>query len=173
MLRMMPPERTIRPIETETIARLYMKQGLLEEAESLFLRLVERRPHEQRLKDGLSEVRRRMVGRLPSQGDSEVTLAAADGKVRCSWKISEQGLARARPLLDGAGGGRLTVRAVSFPLNPRRPHQDIQVERKEGTIALRPPPMAVMVSAAVGLQGEDDRFVAIAHCEPVILSNSD
>lgn len=166
----MSPDRPIRPLETATIARLYMQQGLLDEAEALYLRLLERRPEDSRLSAGLVEVRRRRDAEAaPPQGDDRVELTAAGERVRCTWSITESGIRRAATVARGATPGVVTLRAVSFPRQEERPHQDIQVGNAEGSLSFRPPPGATLLSVAVGLLGEEDRFVAIAHCDPLSL----
>ena len=160
------------PIATATIAGLYLRQGLLDQAEALYARLLEQRPGDPTLEAGLAETRRRRLARDPLTTDSRVTLRARQdgGGVTCRWSIGDQGIRRAAGLLHTDERGRITVRLVCFPLDPDRPRQEIVVERTQGEITLRPPRGALTVSAAVGLLAqEEDRFVAIAHCDPLPL----
>ena len=152
-------------IATATIAGLYLRQGLLDQAEALYVRLLEQRPGDTRLEAGLAEARRLRLAQRPLVNDSRVTLTAQGEGLICRWSISQQGMEQAGALLQGAG--RITVRLVSFPLEDGRPRQEIIVEQARGEIALRPPRGALTVSAAVGLLTEDDRFVSIAHCDPL------
>jgi hypothetical protein len=157
------------PIATATIAGLYLRQGLLDQAEALYLRLLEQRPGDAALKAGLAEARRRQLAKRPLTNDSKVSLEAEGEGLTCRWSISERGIAQANALLQGAG--KITVRLVSFPLEEGRAGQEIILERARGEITLRPPRGALTVSAAVGLLDleQDDRFVAIAHCDPLQL----
>ena len=151
------------PIATATIAGLYLRQGLLDQAEALYARLLEQRPGDTELEQGLAEARRRRLAQRPLVNDSKVTLAAQGGGLTCRWSISPKGMVQAGALLQGTG--RITVRLVSFPLAEGRPWQEIILERTQGEITLRPPRGALTVSAAVGLLTEDDRFVSIAHSD--------
>ena len=53
-------ERGDPPIATATVARLYMEQGRLEQAERLYQALLRQHPRERALVEGLAEVRRRI-----------------------------------------------------------------------------------------------------------------
>jgi len=166
----MPPGPTIRPLETVTIARLYMKQGLLDEAEALYLRLQERRPDDPRVHAGLAEVRRRRAAELAGpDSDDWIVLRADEDGIRCTWRITEAGRQRAAAMERGAGEGRITLRVACFPRDEGSDEQEIQVGMSEGSLTLRPPAGALSMSAAAGLLLAEDRFVAIAHCAPVSL----
>ena len=158
------------PIATATIAGLYLRQGLLDQAEALYTRLLEQRPGDPTLEAGLAEARRRRLARGPLTSDSQVSLKDHGGGLTCRWSIGDLGIKRAAGLLGQGTRGRITVRLASFPLDPGRPQQEIVLEQTQGEITLRPPRGALTVSAAVGLLAqEEDRFVAIAHCDPLPL----
>ena len=167
----------LRPFETATIARIYMMQGMLDRAEKLFSRLLEADPANQRAREGLEEVRRRRRKMQKQQESADlVELAPQGGTVLCRWRVSEQGLRRARlaaGLDPSADGGRLALRMAAFQAEPRRPPRDVEVQGTEGSITVRPPQGAVYVAAAVGLLLEGGRFVSSAHCGPVALTGEE
>lgn len=158
------------PIATATIARIYMKQGMLDEAEALYRRLLQEQPNDARLMMGLAEVERRRAQKDLCPTDCQVALEVGEDRLECRWRISDEGRRRAGLVLGA--DGRLTLRLVTFPVDARRPHQDIQVEMTQGQIGLKPPSSrSQLLAAAVGLMGENERFVAIAHAEAVALQS--
>lgn len=64
---------------TETMARLYARQGLWEEAEALYAQLVERRPEDPRLPGCLEQVREREVPPRPPGARPEPPRERGDG----------------------------------------------------------------------------------------------
>ena len=156
------------PFETATVARIYMMQGMLDEAEAVYRRLLGRRPGDNRLEAGLAEVQRRREAEQVAAGEDRVTLEPRGGEICCGWAITDEGRARATKLLGR--DGELVLRLVSFPVHASRPGQDVPLKRGEGKLTLARPRGAHMVAAAVGLKYKPDSFVSIAHCEAVKLT---
>ncbi len=149
------------PFATATIARLYMAQGKLSQAEALYRQLLKANPEDSRLNDGLAEVqRRRQTGGLPLGAD-RLELKESGAKLRCTWNITEEALQRARELLQAPG--QVILRLIAFPQGPDQVPVDTAMEGLQGTLELPHPGQAALIAAAVGLQGED-RFISIAHC---------
>ena len=151
------------PFATATIARLYMLQGKLEQAEAIYRQLLEERPREVRLLEGLAEVQRRLQARLePPAGDDRLELVWERGRIRCRYTVTADGQRRAGLLLGCSG--TLVLRLHAFPSSPGEGPIDRPLERPAGELELTAPEKASVVAAAVGLTGPGDRFVAIAHC---------
>jgi hypothetical protein len=157
-----------KSIATATIARIYMLQGLLDQSEAMYHALLQRHPDDPRLLQGLEQVRRRREARERAMGPDRLELSPRPDGVLCRWTVTGGGQRRAG-LVQGQQGGRLALRLVTFPRDPDRAPQDIPVRNLEGDLLFRPPAGARLMAAAVGLLGDDDRFVAIAHCEAVPL----
>jgi len=149
------------PFATATIARLYMAQGKLTQAEALYQQLLRDSPDDPRLTAGLAEVQRRLhSGGAPVSAD-QVALAAAGDRLTCTWNITEEALGRARALSPDPA--RLVLRLMVFPLGPEQKPADTALEALQGSLELDPPPGTALIAAAVGLLGEE-RFHSIAHC---------
>lgn len=155
------------PIATATVARLYMEQGKLDQAEGLYRRLLRDRPDDERLKAGLAEVQRRREGQLDQSGSGDRVTLELDpaGAVRCRWHITEEGQASARLVLGESG--RLVLRVVAFPIRPNSTPADTDLDAPTGEATVEPPRGASLVGAAVGLLGSDGGFVSITHCPPL------
>jgi hypothetical protein len=159
------PEPDELPFATPTIARLYMLQGKLGEAEAIYRALAEESPDDPRVRDGLAEVqRRRQAPAADSARGSDLGCrvelrAAAGGTLECSYAVSEAGRRRASLVLGEAG--TLTLRAVAFPAAEQ---EDLELPGAQGVLAL-PARFAAapVVVAAIGLRDGGGRFVAIAH----------
>lgn len=171
----------LHPIATATIARIYLNQGMLAEAEEMYRGLLRRDPRNAKLCKGLAEVRERIQAERGPDRPDLVQLQAQESGFRCQWSVSDEGLESARLVLEqrssgpanpGAKTGGLTLRLMSFPDSPRRPPLDIQIEQREGSLSLRPPREATMLSAAVGLlcrDRDEELFVSIVHSEAIVL----
>ena len=151
------------PFETATVARIYMMQGMLDEAEALYQRLLQRSPGDERLEAGLAEVQRRVQAELEATTSDRVELTARGGRLHCKWAVTDEGRGRAEMQLGREGD--LVLRLVAFPLHPSRPGQDVLLESNEGQRVLDRPARARLVAAAVGLLDGGENFVSIAHCE--------
>jgi len=169
------------PIATATIACIYMNQGMLAEAEEMYRGLLRRDPQSEKLRKGLAEVLARIRAERGPDRPDLVLLQAQESGFRCQWSVSDEGLESARLVLEqrpsgpadpGAKTGGLTLRLMSFPDSPRRPPLDIQIEQREGSLCLRPPRGATMLSASLGLlcrDGDGELFVSIVHSEAIVL----
>ncbi len=155
------------PFETATVARIYMMQGMLDEAEALFLKLLEDNPGDERLETGLADVRQRIQDELEAVSSDCVEVAVRGGKLHCKWTIRDEGRQRAERQLGR--DGELVLRLVAFPLHPSRPEEDIPLESNEGKRTIDRPLRAHLVAAAVGLKDSGGNFVSIAHCGAVKL----
>ena len=161
-----PPEKSALadraplPIATATIARLYMLQGKLQQAETIYRNLLRESPGESRLLEGLAEVQRRAETAQALSGDRVELRVLGDAFV-CNWVISAEGRQRAELVLGGQG--QLVLRLASFPSDPGRPPEDRPLAEETGTLVL-PLVRATLVAAAVGLRAADGRFASIAHC---------
>lgn len=91
-------------VVTETMARLYERQGLLEEAAAVYEELLERRPGDDDLARRLRDLRARASGEAPSSGDAAEAergpTAGSDGRSEEGPAAREHLLA----LLRGEGG---------------------------------------------------------------------
>jgi tetratricopeptide (TPR) repeat protein len=161
-----PPEKSSLadkaplPIATATIARLYMLQGKLQQAETIYRQLLKESPDDARLVEGLAEVQRR-AETAQALSDDRVELRVLGDAFVCNWVISDEGRRRARLVLGGEG--QLVLRLASFPSDPGRPSEDRPLAEETGTLVL-PLVRATLVAAAVGLRASDGRFTSIAHC---------
>lgn len=153
--------------ETATVARIYMMQGMLDEAEALYRRLLTATPGDKQLEAGLAEVQRRIQAELEATSNDHVELTPRGGKLHCKWAITDEGRQRAERQLGRTG--ELVLRLVAFPLHPSRPGQDVPLDAAEGQRQLDRPHRAHLVAAAVGLLDRGENFVSIAHCEAVKL----
>lgn len=151
------------PFATATIARLYMLQGKLEQAEVIYRELLEERPGDQRLLEGLAEVQQRLRARLePLPGDDRLELDWQGNRLRCRWVVTPSGLHRAELLLGAPGS--LVLRLLAFASSAPAASEDHPLPRSSGELELPAPEKALVLAAAVGLCGEGNRFAAIAHC---------
>jgi len=155
-------EREPLPFTTPTIARLYMLQGKLDEAEAIYRALEVDRPGDPRIEEGLAELqRRRQSPGLAASGEDRVELrgsAQGEAAISCSYRVSEAG--RRRALLVLGGEGTLTLRICAFPGGKQ---EDLELPGSEGAVALPASLRAPVIAAAIGLRDETGRFVAIAH----------
>lgn len=166
-------ERGDPPIATATVARLYMEQGRLEQAERLYQALLRQRPRERALVEGLAEVRRRIeLTAAPADGDRVTLESGEGGAVTCRWRVTSEGLTRARLVLEG--DGELILHVVGFPAAKDAEGSSIPLDIDqgfEGNTSLTPPRGATMIAAAVGLRSAAGRFVAAAHCPAMTLTS--
>lgn len=157
------------PIATATVARLYMEQGKLDQAEQIYRGLLRDSPQDPRILQGIEEVRRRRDELLGASSDDVVALEPLpDGELTCRWRVSVEGRARAGLVLGG--NGTLVLRIVAFPIAPESRPRDLELDRDAGQASLTPPEGASLVGAAVGLRAGDGTFVSITHCPPVSLA---
>lgn len=151
------------PFATATIARLYMLQGKLEQAEEIYRKLLEERPGDRRLLEGLAEVQQRLRARLePLPGDDRLELDWQGTRLRCRWVVTPSGLRRAELTLGAPGS--LVLRLLAFASSAPPASQDHSLPGSSGELELPAPEGALVLAAAVGLGGEGNRFAAIAHC---------
>jgi hypothetical protein len=156
------PANDALPFATATIARLCMLQGKLERAEALYRQLLQERPKDPRLIEGLGEVLRRKGAPASTPGGDQVRLRIEGEALVCSWTITEEGQERARRVLGGHG--ELILRLMSFPIDPRQPAKDQPLDRLSGDLVLPSAESVCLLAASVGLIGADGRFVSITHC---------
>lgn len=164
----MVDDRDDPPIATATVARLYMEQGKLTQAERLFRLLLVRSPLDPALSSGLAEVQRRRELAAAPTGADRISLGLDDAEVACTWHVTAEGLDRARLVLDGTG--QLSLKVATFPIHPASETGQIiplPAEQLTGVIRLETPPGATMIAAAVGLAAATGRFVAVAHCPAI------
>lgn len=156
----MPEKREPLPFTTPTIARLYLQQGKLDEAEAIYRALRKERPADPRIAEGLAEVeRRRQSPEVGGSSEDAVELRAAkDETLECSYRVSEAGRRRASLVLGGEGA--LTLRLCAFPGGKQ---EDLPLAEACGAVALPSSLRAPVIAAAVGLRDANGRFVAIAH----------
>jgi hypothetical protein len=157
----MPEKREPLPFTTPTIARLYMQQGKLDEAEAIYRALQKQRPADPRVAEGLAEVERRRQAPAEAGGAGEDAVelrAAAGDALECSYRVSEAGRRRATLVLGGEG--TLTLRLCAFPGGKQ---EDVALSGDEGAVAVPAALRAPVIAAAVGLRDANGRFVAIAH----------
>lgn len=155
------PEKSQLPIATATIARLYMVQGKLDQAEAIYRELLKDGPDDQRLLDGLAEVQRQHTLAQAPTAEDRLALRREGNGLRCLWSVTDAGQRRAQLLL--AGPSRLVLRLMPFPANPQQPAHDSELASLTGESIVPLPPGAQVLAAAVGLHGPD-RFVSIVHC---------
>lgn len=155
------------PIATATVARLYLQQGKLDQAEAIYRKLLGQDPRDPRLLEGLAQVQRCLAAQHHAAPDEHVTLRSSEGGLLCNWRVTIDGRERAAIVLGHQG--RLALRLVFFPPAAGNP-RTIALDDLEGQVTL---PLsdqeASLAAAAVGLSGDGDRFVSIAHCGPVAL----
>lgn len=160
------------PIATQTIARIYVQQGKLDQAIAVYEHLLEAHPHDEALIRELAVVR----GKVDAQGDlplpdlDALMVDRTDDippKIRCRWRISEDGGGRARLVLGA--DGQLTLRLSGFPENAAGKPDDIAIDTHDGTLIIAPPAGAILLTAAIGLLDDDGNFASVAHCDLVQL----
>lgn len=156
------------PFETATVARIYLAQGLLDQAESLFRRLLVAAPDCADLRAGLQEVRHRRQAELALQVRDKIAVDLQGSKLRCRWDVTADGRGRAARLL-GQEQAQLVLRVVAFPLDPERPLLDLPLQRDQGKRTVDAPEGARLLVVSVGLLGADASFVSVAHSETVKL----
>jgi hypothetical protein len=158
----MPEKREPLPFTTPTIARLYMLQGKLDEAETIYRALQAERPDDPRLGKGLAEVQRRRedpeLAGEPGELSTVELLGDACGGLECRYSVSEAGRRRAGLVLDAEGA--LTLRICAFPGEERA---DLPLAAPNGAVSVPDAVKGPVIAAAVGLRDEGGRFVAIAH----------
>ena len=104
------------PIATATVARLYMEQGKLDQAEQIYRGLLRDSPQDPRILQGIEEVRRRRDELLGTASDDVVALEPLpDGELTCRWRVSVEGRARAGLVLGGSG---TLVRSTAIENSP-------------------------------------------------------
>jgi len=157
------------PFATATVARIYLDQGKLDQAEQIFVQLLERRPGDEQLEEGLAEVRRRRDAQQTAQSSDAIDVQPADEGVSCRWQVSSAGRHRAR--LVAGNDGALTLRLACFPTQPDAEPVDTPLEADTGVLARPVTPKATLAAAAVGLLTGDGQFVAIAHSKIVALKS--
>jgi hypothetical protein len=150
------------PFATATIARLYLLQGKLVEAEAMYRRLLDERPDDARLLEGLAEVQGRQQARLqPLPGEDRLELDWKGERLRCRYVITPEGERRARRLTGGAGD--LVLRVMAFPPETGAAPIDQPIAQLAGELELPAPEGARVLAAAVGVRAGGDQFAAIAH----------
>jgi len=166
-----------QPIATATIARIYMRQGMLDEAEALFKRLLRVQGDDPALREGLAEIARLRAADTRTNQDQDhdqedrVVLEPRRDSVLCRWNASPEGQRRAEGVLGHEG--RLSLRLVAYPREQGRSPHDVTVDGAHGDLSFKPPREALLMAAALGVMGNDEQFVSITHCEPVTLGGPD
>lgn len=162
-------EASKQPIATPTIARIYAQQGKLPQSRDIYRRLLEATPDDPALTAELATVEARLSaqGEEPEPELDSLTVELSKQRLRCRWRVSDEGHVRARLVLGG--DGQLTLRLAGFPADPEVATRDTSLDAASGSLQLSPPPGCSLVTAAIGLLDEDGTFVSIAHCDMVQL----
>ena len=155
------------PFATATIAQIYLAQGKIDQAESIYRDLLAADANDRQAVDGLEEIDRRREAAQANQFDDQVLLELIGEDVDCSWRISPAGRRRARRVLGG--DGQLTLRLAGFPRGVGNLGIDHALGDNCGLLKLPPPPKATLAAVAVGLLAAEGRFVSIAHSKLVQL----
>ena len=148
------------PFSTATMARIFLDQGRLDQAEAIYRDLLARRPGDELLEQGLAEVERRRQADIAPDLPDHVRLAVEGGTLCCSWEVSDRGRQRAE--LVAGSSGAIVLRISGFPSDPDRTSTDTEVA-EAGELSLPLPPQAQLLAAAVGLRTAEGQFVSIAH----------
>lgn len=164
----MTDKPTERLFATATIASIYVQQGKLQEARAIYRQLLQERPDDRTLRDGLRRVEAMIAEQrderpADGRGGDRVELSRRDGNLHCRWSITDEGQQRAQLVLGGQG--QLTLRLVGFPAVNDLPPRDETLDAAGGTLELPRPPGSTLVSAAVGLLDDSGRFASIVHCD--------
>ncbi len=154
----MAEKREPLPFTTPTIARLYMLQGKLDEAEAIYRALAKEREGDPRIAEGLAELARRRQSPEVAGSEDAVELRVKGEALECSYRVSEAGRRRATLVLGGEGA--LTLRLCAFP---GAKQEDLPLAEASGAIAVPASLRAPVIAAAVGLRDVSGRFVAITH----------
>ncbi len=139
-----------------------MLQGKLAQAEAIYTVLLEEQPGDPRALEGLAEVKRRATAGEEPLGADRVELRADAEGLRCQYLVTEEGRRRAELVLGRPGA--LILRVLGFPAPGDRPPSDHPLEATSGELTVPAPARSRVIAAAVGLRGEGEAFVAIAHC---------
>ena len=153
------------PFATATVARIYLAQGKLDQAEAIFRELRARRPDDPVPARGLAEVAARRRALADAAAAEALELTWRDGALRCRWRVTEAGVARGRLLLaDGgrADGGALVLHLAGFSAAGPTGAREIPLAARQGEMDAAPPAGALALAVAVGLRA-GDRFVPIVH----------
>ena len=159
-----------QPIATATIADIYLQQGLFDEAEALYNRLLADAPGDRTLTEGLARVRQARGGKEQQQGSGDTVQLrqANDGRIGCRWKVAPDSRDGAQELL-GDRRGQLTLRLATFPRDEGKGQRDVAIADLSGELLFKAPRRALVLAAAVGLLSRG-RFVSVAHGAPLSLS---
>lgn len=155
------PDKDLFPITTPTVAKLCLAQGKLEQAEAIYLHLLQEDPADPELLGGLAEIRRQRETLSAPEATDRVAIDSEGQSLVCRWVVSESGQRRAQLILGSPGS--LVLRLVSFPATAEIPPEDIALVALSGTVERPRPAAAHVLAAAVGLRDESGRFVSIAH----------
>ncbi|MCB9556673.1 MAG: tetratricopeptide repeat protein [Deltaproteobacteria bacterium] len=156
-----------QPFVTPTVARIYLDQGKLDQAEQVFKKLLEAHPDDDDLKEGLAEIaRRRSTEQRENTQDDGVQVEVDGSSLRCRWSTSPSGRHRAE--LVAGQPGDLVLRVVGFPHTPDSAPDDTALTEQQGMLTVDAPD-ALMAAASVGLFTKDGQFVSIAHSKIVQL----
>jgi tetratricopeptide (TPR) repeat protein len=84
------------PIATQTIARIYGQQGKLEQAEAIYVQLLELSPGDAQLEKELAEVKkkRQESPASPSLQKEGLELSKSAETLQCRWTVTTRGVAR-------------------------------------------------------------------------------
>jgi tetratricopeptide (TPR) repeat protein len=157
------------PIATQTIARIYVQQGKLEQAEAIYVQLLELSPGDAQLEKELAEVKkkRQESPASPSLQKEGLELSKSAETLQCRWTVTTRGVARARLVLGC--DGQLTLRVAGFPADPEVATKDMVLDKLSGSLAFASPPGSSLVTASIGLLDAEGVFASIVHCDMVEL----
>lgn len=149
------------PIRTRTLARLLAQQGHRRRAMAMLESLLAETPQDAELQAELEALRA-----TPGDGGEAemVSLAVDEQTVWVSWRVSEQGIARARRLLGEAGplAVRVSITAPDASTVVRTEARELSQVDASGEWTVGELPPRARATAAVGVVGQG-RFVSIAH----------
>lgn len=170
------------PFLTVTVAEIYERQGKLDQAKDILQQILAADPTHARAPEQLERVQAQIhalalvaettpashgAPHETSQAADWITLRTDAGMLQCEWRVTPDGRRRAEYVLEGPGA--LTLRQAHFASDRDSAVIDVPLDRDQGSLSLSFPAGASVVSAALGLQNGDGRFVAIAHTDHISL----
>jgi hypothetical protein len=172
--------------DTETMARVYLEQGKVDEAAAIYHRLLDRAADDAGQIEHLgsllaaSETRRADARRRVAQPAAAVSTAPemelcalvpqGPGQATCLWEVTPRGRGAAQRQLADAPG-RLVLRVVVWAFGtPRsdaaRWDRDFGADADTGGRVVELPAEGGLATAAIGLRSPGGAFAAIAHAAP-------